>query len=29
MSTNIGNAFFKDYVVTFDFRSKLVVFAQP
>lgn len=26
---NIGNGFFKDYVVTFDFHSKLVVFDQP
>lgn len=26
---NIGNGFFKDYVVTFDFRNKLVVFDQP
>jgi len=26
---NIGNGFFKEYVVTFDFRNKLVVFDQP
>jgi predicted aspartyl protease len=25
---NIGNLFFKDYVVTFDFRSKVVVFER-
>jgi predicted aspartyl protease len=26
---NIGNGFFKDYLVTFDFRGKIVVFEQP
>jgi len=26
---NIGNGFFKDYLVTFDFRGKMVVFEQP
>jgi predicted aspartyl protease len=26
---NIGNGFFKDYLVTFDFRGKLVVFEEP
>src|SRR5258706_1260596 len=25
---NIGNGFFKDYLVTFDFRGKIVVFEQ-
>lgn len=26
---NIGNGFFKDYLMTFDFRGKLVVFEMP
>jgi predicted aspartyl protease len=26
---NIGNGFFKDYLMTFDFRGKIVVFEQP
>ncbi len=26
---NIGNGFFKEYLVTFDFRGKIVVFEQP
>ena len=26
---NIGNGFFKDYLMTFDFRAKMVVFEQP
>jgi hypothetical protein len=26
---NIGNGFFKDYLMTFDFRGKMVVFEQP
>jgi predicted aspartyl protease len=26
---NIGNGFFKDYLMTFDFRGKVVVFEQP
>jgi predicted aspartyl protease len=26
---NIGNGFFKDYLVTFDFRGKIAVFEQP
>jgi hypothetical protein len=26
---NIGNGFFKDYLVTFDFRGKIVVFEEP
>jgi predicted aspartyl protease len=26
---NIGNGFFKDYLMTFDFRAKLVVFEMP
>ena len=26
---NIGNLFFRDYVVTFDFRGKVVVFEKP
>lgn len=26
---NIGNLFFQDFVVTFDFRSKVVVFEKP
>jgi predicted aspartyl protease len=26
---NIGNGFFKDYLLTFDFRGKMVVFEEP
>ena len=26
---NIGNGFFKDYLMTFDFRGKMVVFEKP
>jgi len=26
---NIGNGFFKDYLMTFDFRGKLVIFEMP
>jgi predicted aspartyl protease len=26
---NIGNGFFRDYLMTFDFRGKMVVFEQP
>jgi predicted aspartyl protease len=26
---NIGNGFFKDFLLTFDFRAKLVVFEKP
>jgi predicted aspartyl protease len=26
---NIGNGFFKDYLMTFDFRGKIVVFEKP
>jgi predicted aspartyl protease len=26
---NIGNGFFRDYVMTFDFRGKMVVFEKP
>lgn len=26
---SIGNGFFKDYLMTFDFRGKIVVFEQP
>ena len=26
---NIGNGFFKDYLMTFDFRGKIVVFEEP
>lgn len=26
---NIGNGFFKDYLLTFDFRGKIVVFEEP
>jgi predicted aspartyl protease len=26
---SIGNGFFKDYLMTFDFRGKMVVFEQP
>ena len=26
---NIGNVFFKDFVVTFDYRSKVVTFERP
>ena len=26
---NIGNEFFKDYVMTFDFKGKIVVFEKP
>jgi predicted aspartyl protease len=26
---NIGNGFFKEYLVTFDFRGKIVVFEEP
>ncbi len=26
---NVGNGFFKDYLMTFDFRGKIVVFEEP
>jgi hypothetical protein len=26
---SIGNGFFKDYLMTFDFRGKIVVFEKP
>jgi hypothetical protein len=26
---NIGNGFLKDFIVTFDFRSKIVVIERP